>query len=45
LNLEELKAEVRRRLAERRPLQPPDPPPRYDDVFWEGLAQLNTTSG
>lgn len=24
---------------------PPDPPPRYDDVFWEGVAALNKLAG
>jgi len=24
---------------------PPNPPPRYDEVYWEGLAWLNSLDG
>jgi hypothetical protein len=39
---EAIRAEIRRRLANgRRRLVSPDPPPRYDDVFFEGTAWLD----
>ena len=43
-----LKAEIQRRLAEQRRAQatrPASPAPRYDEVFWEGVTQLNEGQG
>lgn len=38
-----IKAEVQRRLAqERQTVRPPVPAPRYDDVFFEGVAWLDS---
>jgi hypothetical protein len=39
------KTEFRKRLkakarAKRKQRQAPNPPPRYDDTFWEGMAYL-----
>jgi hypothetical protein len=42
-----LRASVQERLAARRAKQataPPDPAPRYDDVFFHGVAWLNRLS-
>lgn len=42
---EQMRTEIRRRLEvardRRRRVVAPDPPPRYDDVFFEGTAWLD----
>jgi hypothetical protein len=46
--LKDLKALVRSRLAEKKrnsTLVPPDPPPRYDEMFFEGTAWLDNQAG
>lgn len=47
--IEEMRAEVRRRLARKRRSRPrmivPHPPPRYDEVFADGVAWLNGKDG
>lgn len=42
---EHLREEVRRRLAERRTPVPAGPPPRYDEIFFEGVAWLDHQAG
>jgi hypothetical protein len=44
---EQLRAEIRRRLrlkAQEQAALPPDPAPRYDDVFFRGVAWLDSLS-
>lgn len=41
---------IKKALAERKPVKDdtlvePDPPPRYDEVFWEGVAEMEAISG
>jgi hypothetical protein len=41
-----IREELKRRLADRRrPAREPDPPPRYDEVFFEGQRWLDSLAG
>ena len=43
--LADAREKIRQSIAARPPVPPLDPPPRYDDVFFKGLEELNRQAG